>query len=204
MKKKPAAVLGGTFNPIHLGHLSIAETAARELHMDTVYLMPAHVSPFKLMDLHVSDQDRLAMVRAAAETRPLLQVMDYEIKKQGISYTWETLEELSRLYTDTEFWFIVGGDSFLQLESRRHGAQILRKYGIILTIRPGISEESCLKAKNRYENNYGARIALVHNSPMDISSTEIRKKAARGESLRGLVPPEVEKYIYDHGLYRQG
>ena len=80
MKKKPAAVLGGTFNPIHLGHLSIAETAARELQMDTVYLMPAHVSPFKLMDLHVSDQDRLAMVRAAAETRPLLQVMDYEIK----------------------------------------------------------------------------------------------------------------------------
>lgn len=204
MKKKPAAVLGGTFNPIHLGHLSIAETAARELHLDRVYLMPAHVSPFKLTELHISDQDRLAMVRAAAENRPLLQVLDYEIKKQGISYTWETLEELSRIYADTEFWFIVGGDSFLQLESWNHGPQILRRYGIILTIRPGISEEACLRTRKRYEDNYGARIALVHNSPMDISSTDIRKRAARGESLNGLVPPEVEKYIYDHGLYRQG
>lgn len=204
MKKKPAAVLGGTFNPIHCGHLSIAETAAKELHLDRVYLMPAHVSPFKLTELHVSDQDRLAMVRAAAENRPLLQVLDYEIKKQGISYTWETLEELSRIYADTEFWFIVGGDSFLQLESWNHGPQILRHYGIILTIRPGISEEACLRTRKRYEDNYGARIAMVHNSPMDISSTDIRKRAARGESLDGLVPPEVEKYIYDHGLYRQG
>ncbi|MGN1381971.1 MAG: nicotinate (nicotinamide) nucleotide adenylyltransferase [Eubacterium sp.] len=202
MRRKPAAVLGGTFNPIHLGHISIAETAAEELHLHTVYLMPAHVSPFKLNALHVSDEDRLAMVKLAAKNHPLLSVLDYEIQKQGISYTWETLEELSRMYQDTEFWFIVGGDSFLQLESWNHGPEILNRYGIILTIRPGISCEDCLQKKKEYENKYGARISLVHNDPMDISSTEIRKRAAEGKSLEGLVPREVEEYIYDHRLYR--
>jgi nicotinate-nucleotide adenylyltransferase len=202
MKKKPAAVLGGTFNPIHLGHISIAEAAAEELHLQTVYLMPAHVSPFKRTDMHVSDQDRLAMVRLAVQNHPHLSVLDYEIRKQGISYTWETLEELSQMYEDTDFWFIVGGDSFLQLESWNHGPEILRKYGIILTIRPGISSEACLQMKTQYENKFGARISLVHNDPMDISSTEIRRRAAEGKSLEGLVPPEVEKYINDQRLYR--
>ncbi|MCH3955589.1 MAG: nicotinate (nicotinamide) nucleotide adenylyltransferase [Eubacterium sp.] len=202
MKKKPAAVLGGTFNPIHLGHISIAEAAAEELHLHTVYLMPAHVSPFKLNELHVSDEDRLAMVRIAAQNHPRLSVLDYEIRKQGISYTWDTLEELSRIHEDTDFWFIVGGDSFLQLKSWSHGPEILSRYGIILTIRPGISREDCLHMKEQYENQYGARISLVHNDPLDISSTEIRRRAAEGKSLKGLVPREVEKYIYDHRLYR--
>ena len=150
----------------------------------------------------MSDEDRLAMVRIAAQNHPRLSVLDYEIRKQGISYTWDTLEELSRIHEDTDFWFIVGGDSFLQLKSWSHGPEILSRYGIILTIRPGISREDCLQMKEQYENQYGARISLVHNDPLDISSTEVRRRAAEGKSLKGLVPREVEKYIYDHRLYR--
>ncbi len=202
MKTKRAAVLGGTFNPVHLGHLSIAQKVAKELQPDGVYLMPAHVSPFKMTELHVSDEDRLEMVRLAVEKRPLLGVLDYEIRKKGISYTWDTLEELSGIYPDTDFWFIVGGDSFLQLHLWKHGPEILSRYGIVLTVRPGVSEEECLKMMEIYEKQFGARISLVHNIPLDISSTEIRGLAAEGKSLKGLVPPEVEEYIYDHGLYR--
>ncbi|WP_288918866.1 nicotinate-nucleotide adenylyltransferase [uncultured Eubacterium sp.] len=195
-------ILGGSFDPVHLGHLAIATAALREADLEKVLLMPARVSPFKVGKTKTADVHRLAMVRLAAATDPKLAVSDREITDDRVSYTIDTLNYLEMEHPDVTYWFIVGTDSFLQLDTWCRGEELLRAQHFILAPRPGYRTEEWEEKMAFYRSRYGARILRIHNPELDISSTEIRKRASEGLSLKGLVPESVERYIIEQGLYR--
>lgn len=196
-------ILGGTFDPFHLGHLSISEAARRELSLDIVLLMPAKVSPFKVGHEMAPDADRVGMLECVVREHPEYALSRVEIDTDEISYTWNTLTKIRRLHPEyDEIWFLMGTDSFLDLESWSHGGDLLRHFAFGLAPRPGFDRESYEKKLDHYRRDYGARIKVFHNRHIDVSSTEIKQRIREGQSINGLVPEAVERYINEHGLYR--
>ena len=195
-------ILGGTFDPIHLGHLCIAEASLESGGMDKVILMPAKVSPFKVGREMASEEDRLAMAELTAERDPGIEVSRLEIDLEGVSYTFRTLTTLHKLHPYERYWLIMGSDQFLNLESWYKGKDILEEFQVILAPRPGYRMDELNDRIERYTTIYGTAIRVVDNKMLDISSTQIKQEIQEGHSLEGLVIPEVEKYINEHGLYR--
>lgn len=200
--KKRTAILGGSFDPIHNGHLSIAEAAVNELRLDRLLLMPAFVSPFKQGRTVADEQDRLEMARLAARTIPNASASDYEIRKQSVSYTYDTLDALDREGTYGTLIFLTGTDAFLDIETWYRGEELLRRFAFGLAPRPDTDRNEEERKLDRFRERYGADITVLHNRAVPVSSTEIREKVAAGVSITGLVPADVEGYIYEHGLYR--
>ena len=196
-------ILGGTFDPIHLGHLCIAEASLKSGGMSKVILMPAKVSPFKLGREMASEEDRLAMVALTAEKDPGIEVSRLEIEADGVSYTFRTLKTLHKLHPYERYWLIVGSDQFLNLESWYKGKDILEEFQIILAPRPGYRMEELNERIKRYTTVFGTAVRVVENDMLDISSTQIKQEIQAGNSIEGLVIPEVEQYINEHGLYRK-
>ncbi len=196
-------ILGGTFDPIHLGHLCIARASLESGGMDSVVLMPARVSPFKLGREMAAEGDRLAMARLTAAQDPRLRVSEIELRSEGVSYTFRTLNILHEQDPDERFWLIVGSDQFLALESWYKGRDILENYRIILAPRPGYRMDELDGMIRRYAAVYGTAVRVVENDMLDISSTQIKQNIQSGSSIEGLVIPEVAQYIYEHGLYRE-
>ncbi len=196
-------ILGGTFDPIHRGHLCIAKASLDSGGMSKVLLMPAKVSPFKLGREMASEEDRLEMARLTAEQDPLIEVSRLEIEAEGVSYTFRTLNMLHKLHPYERYWLIVGSDQFLNLESWYKGKDILEEYQIILAPRPGYRMEEIDDRIKRYTTAFGTAVRVVRNDMLDISSTEIKQKIQAGRSISDMVIPEVEQYINEHGLYRE-
>jgi nicotinate-nucleotide adenylyltransferase len=195
-------ILGGSFDPFHLGHLSIAEAALEELSLDKVLLMPAKVSPFKVGRKMASEEDRINMTRCAVENHPGLDVTTIETDASRVSYTFETMKALEELFPDFRIWFIMGSDSMLQLETWYKGEELLRKYTFVLAPRPGYDMTEVEQKIHYYSETYGTEIRVLHNELRDISSTEIKERIRRGDSISHLVPKEVRQYIYEHGIYQ--
>jgi nicotinate-nucleotide adenylyltransferase len=196
-------ILGGSFDPIHNGHISIADTAMEEASLEKVIVMPARVSPFKIGSEIADDVDRLHMIKEAIAGHRGLEVSTIEINSGGVSYTYKTLSILKKYHPDDVLWFIMGSDQFLCLENWYKGPDLLRDYAFILAPRPGFDREAADEKLTRYTEVYGTSIRVLHNYPLDISSTDIKKAVREGRSISGMVPPGVEKYIYEHGLYRK-
>ena len=197
-----AGLLGGTFDPIHMGHLAIAEDALNELGLDKVFLMPAWGSPFKQEKDRASERDRLEMTRLAAESVEGLEASSFEIEKGDVSYTYDTLTMLSRKYPDHEIWFIIGTDSLMTLDTWHKGPELLRRFHFVHAPRPGFDKESYENRILSYKERFGADIHTLSSRMLPISSTEIRDKVRTGQSISGLVPEAVERYIDEQGLYR--
>jgi nicotinate-nucleotide adenylyltransferase len=199
---KRTGILGGTFDPVHYGHIRLAEDAAEMAGLDTVKLVPARIQPFKADQDVTADDDRLAMLRIACEENEILSVSTIELDEPRISYTYLTLKEIKTLLdNDDKIFFITGTDSFIEMENWYRGPDILREFDVIVGIRPGYREEEVYKAAERYESMHGAGITVLQNRRLDISSTEIRKLLSEGGSTEGLIPEGVRKYIDEHGLY---
>lgn len=196
-------ILGGSFDPIHLGHISIALAAAEECGLGRVLMIPAYVSPFKQDEPPEGAEDRLRMTELACFRHPILKVSDLEIRRGKVSYTIDTLKELEERNPEDEFWFITGTDSFVTLDSWHRGEELLSRYRFILAARPNQNLDAAEKQAEIYRKKYGARIFILHNHMLDISSTQVRAAAVEGKDLTGLVPPEVERYIYEHRLYKR-
>lgn len=196
-------ILGGTFDPIHLGHLCIAEASLRSGGMTKIILMPAKVSPFKLGREMAREEDRLAMTELVAEKDPDIEVSKIEIESEEISYTFKTLNILHKLHPYETYWLIVGSDQFLNLESWYKGKDILEEYQIILAPRPGYKMDEVREKIRRYTTVFGTAVRVVENDMLDISSTMIKEAIRNGSSIESLVTPEVEQYINEHGLYRE-
>ncbi|MBQ3281798.1 MAG: nicotinate (nicotinamide) nucleotide adenylyltransferase [Eubacterium sp.] len=196
-------ILGGTFDPIHLGHLCIAEASLRSGGMSKIILMPAKVSPFKLGREMASEEDRLAMAELTAGKDPGIEVSRLEIDMEGVSYTFRTLTTLHKLHPYERYWLIVGSDQFLNLESWYKGKDILEEFQVILAPRPGYRTEELDEKIHRYAGIYGTAVRVVQNDMLDISSTEIKQKIRTGKTIKDMVIPEVEQYINEHGLYRE-
>jgi len=209
-------ILGGTFNPIHNGHLHIASEVLRACSLDQVWFMPACLPPHKELADAVAFVDRLAMVEAAIETFPSFVACDLEGRRGGRSFSVKTLEELRSLHPADEFTFIMGLDSFAEIGLWKSYARLFELCHIAVAARPGftgdleqllpvaVADRFCYDADAlKLSGNSGFSVQLVRQTAADISSTEIRRKLASDEPVLGLVPAPVAGYIYQHQLYRQ-
>lgn len=200
MAQARIGILGGTFDPIHTGHLALAEAVYQRLKLDTVIFIPACLPPHKLGQHYAPANDRLAMTELAVEDIGHFEVSDMEIRRSGISYTIDTIRELRVLYPEEELYFIIGADSVAQLYTWHYIQEMLYMAVFVGAGRPGYAG-----VMDEVQRTLGPeaveRIMLLDTPEIDVSSTEIRKRIAAQESLAGLVPPAVEKYIYEHDLY---
>ncbi len=194
-------VLGGTFDPFHLGHLSIAEAALNELGFDRILLMPAKVSPFKVGRKMAAEADRINMVRCVAAHYDKLDVTTIETDARRVSYTYKTMKALGKQYPGARLWFIMGADSLLSLEDWYKGKDLLREYDFVLAPRPGYDLLEVDEKIRYFMDTYRTEIRVLHNKLVDVSSTEIKKMIHEGKDIRHLVPEEVGDYIYEHGIY---
>lgn len=197
---KRLGIMGGTFNPVHNGHLRIAEIARRELELDEVRFIPTGDSPHKRVD--VSGASRLDMVRLAVGDRPGFTVSDMEIAREGRSYTCDTLRALRMQEPDTKLFFILGEDMLMDITSWRNPDIIVRLASLAAVPRPG---GGCGRAGHVCEYlrmEYGADVHMMSEAGPEISSTEIRRRVSAGEEIGELVPASVADYIYDRGLYK--
>lgn len=194
-------ILGGTFDPIHLGHLQMAVEAYRQAELDQVLFMPAKIPPHKQGQRITEAVQRADMIRLAIEGRPEFIYSDFELQREGTTYTADTLQLLQERYPEHEFYFILGGDSLFHLEEWYHPEKIMERSVLLAISRYGIVREEIDQQVERLTNKYHARIQVVEMARMDISSSEIRDRVMRGKSIDGLVPDPVAEYIRRHALY---
>ena len=197
--KKRIGILGGTFDPIHNGHINLAKVAAKKLNLNSVIFIPSGVS---YMKSNVSpSSDRFLMTELAIKDIPSFAVSDIEVTRVGNTYTYETLEELNRRHPDTEFVFIVGADTFLNLDKWKCVGRILRAASIAVLTRDHISETVLKKKADDYKRIFNAKVFFLNAPEIDISSTDIKKMIKNGEAYKQLLPPSVYSYIKEHKLY---
>ena len=194
-------VMGGTFDPIHHGHLVAAQEAASTLDLDRVLFIPVWQPPHKPDEPWASPEDRLCMVRLAVDGNPRFEVSTIEIDRAGRSYTVDTLQRLAELHPAAALYFIVGMDSLADLPKWHDPTGILRLARIAALHRPGW-EIVDLKALGRRLPESRDRVDLVEMPELDISSTELRDRLRAGRPVRYLVPDAVALYLEEHGLYR--
>jgi nicotinate-nucleotide adenylyltransferase len=209
-------ILGGTFNPIHLAHLRIAEEVREACALDEVLFIPAASPPHKDVAGDILFAHRLAMVAAAIADNPAFRVSDLEARRGGKSFSVDTLEQLRQSDPAGERYFIVGLDSFRDIATWKAFTRLFELAHLVVTARPGVELADPLTAlpvavrgdfcyddqlKN-LRHRSGNTVIFLEETRLDISSTLIRRKAAAGESIRYLVSPAVAAYIAEHGLYR--
>lgn len=194
-------ILGGTFDPIHLGHLAIAEEARDRLDLDTVILIPAG-RPWLKSGQQVTPADhRLAMVKLAVGDRQGLEVSTIEIDRPGPTYTVDTLAEMRRdLGSDVELYFIMGMDSIRELPRWREPERLFDMCTVIAVSRPDSVDVSIADIEREFPAARG-RIKTILGPMLDISATDIRTRIAEARSISDCVPPPVERYICENGLY---
>lgn len=196
---KRIGIIGGTFDPIHLAHVNIAKEAKDRLNLDKVIFIPAGSQPLKIDKKVTRASLRFSMVEKAIEGYDGFEVSDYEIKKQGLSYTFETLEHFKK--EDEELFFITGADCLLSLEKWKNVKRIFELCTLVVLTRPGYDERSLYKQKDYIEDKYNGKIVILELEGMDISSTEIRGLVKEGKNISKLVASEVFKLIKNNDLY---
>jgi len=194
-------VLGGTFDPVHLGHIIMAEAARKSLGLTEVLLVPAGQPMTRSNERIASAEHRLRMLHLAVAGSPYLKVSTIETERPGPSFTVDTIAELRRKYGEkNEIFFILGWDSLAQLPIWRDPARIINMCTLVAVPRPGWPQPS-LKALEKDIPGISKRVVFLDSPRVDISATVIREKVARGESIDHLVPGPVADYIKKHGLY---
>lgn len=185
-------ILGGTFDPPHYGHLTIAETAIRKLNLEEVIFVPAKTPPHKSVEEISSRRDRLAMLKLAVAGKERILISEIEFERQGPSYTVDTLTELQREYPDDEFYFLIGADNISEMESWHQPERIFEMVNVVAAGRPGFSGAG----------KFAGMIESFEMKPVNISSTMIREKVRAGQSISGLLPAAIEEYVLNRNLYK--
>jgi nicotinate-nucleotide adenylyltransferase len=194
-------ILGGTFNPPHLGHLVGAQEAYRQLGLERVMLMPARIPPHKPVEDEPGVEHRLELCRVAIHgDEQRMEVSDLEVLRDGTSYTVDTLQELSSRTPDSELFLIVGGDIAAGLPSWHEPERVLSLATLAVAERPGTSRAAVEKALDTLSG--GDRARFFDMPEIGISSTMLRQRVRAGEPIKYLVPDAVASYIDRHGLYR--
>ena len=187
---KKIGLLGGTFDPPHLAHLIIAEEVRTKLHLDEVWFIPVYLPPHKTHDFMASAEDRLEMVKRATDHHPNFTVSTIELDRKGPSYTIDTMEELTKKYPDVSFYFIIGGDMLESLHTWKDIEELQKLVTVVAVDRP------CYRFKEKRDHLICIDIPTIY-----ISSTEIRTRVQRKETIRYFVPDRVRKYIEERALY---
>lgn len=196
-------VYGGTFNPIHLGHIHILKEFITRLNLDRVLLIPTGTPPHKAASSLASAEDRMAMCDLAVKeiTEAPMEVSRMEIEREGKSYTVLTLLDLHSAYPDDELYFLMGEDMFLTLDKWYHPEAICNLAVLCASPRSAAGLKSLKLKQAELERSFNARCHVENISYLPVSSTQVRELAAGGESFSQLVPASVEEYIRSHGLY---
>lgn len=195
-------ILGGTFNPIHNGHVDIAYKIYKYFSLDRVLFMVNKIPPHKDSHYILGSDIRINLVNIAIKGYDYFNSEDYEINKEGISYTYESLEYLKSIYFESDLFFIVGSDSFVNFNKWKNIGHIFKNAVIIVYLRENSHKDIVIKLKEYYIDIYNGRIEIFDGGIIDISSTRIRYMINNGEDISGLVNKDVYNYIIKNHLYR--
>ena len=196
-------ILGGTFDPPHVGHLWLATLAADAIGLDRVLFMPAAQPPHKAGLRVTSAADRLLMTRLAIAGNDGFELTLIELERSGPSYTIDSVVELRRVYGDeADLYLLMAADSLAQIDSWRQPDELLERVEWVVGPRPGVTLPDRSSLNDRFGER-ASRIHLLDGPSLDVSSTEIRARVAAGHAIRYLVPRGVEDLIVDRGLYRR-
>ena len=193
-------LLGGTFDPVHYGHLRPAAEVAASLSLDRLVFVPAHRTPFKKDDPPAPACHRVAMLALAIEGRPDFSLSLAEVERGGTSYTVDTLRELSRAHPEDSLYFLLGTDALAGFDRWREPDEILRLATLAAFVREPHEPASLPPSPRRAA--HPESVLIFDSVRVKISSTDVRRSIARGESIAGKTPAAVEEYIVKHGLYR--
>ena len=198
------AIMGGTFDPIHMGHLRMAHAVQQQLAFDRVVFLPSYIPPHKqTRSDFASWEDRLAMVQLAVQKYADFVVSSLEFDRGGVSYTYDTVNFMQELWPDAAIYLIIGEDSLTQLFTWYRVQDLLRLVFFVAAERPGYEgEEGVARLTKAYGSWTAEKIIHAEVPETAISSTEIRKRLREDKPIRGMVPMAVEQYIYERGLYR--
>ncbi|OGD38699.1 MAG: nicotinate (nicotinamide) nucleotide adenylyltransferase [Candidatus Aminicenantes bacterium RBG_19FT_COMBO_58_17] len=219
MERQRIGLLGGTFNPVHEGHLRAAEEVRLRFALSQVLFIPSYIPPHKQTEDMAPPEDRFAMVELALRSHPHMVASPLEIEARDKSYSVITLNKLQAIYADAWIFFILGVDAFLEIETWKSYREVLEKCRFIVISRPGFDLAGAREAlPPEYAGKMGDcrgagsvgedllsrfRIFLVSIRALDISSTDIRRRVRAGRSIHGLVPDPVEEYIRKKNLYQE-
>ena len=199
---KKIGIMGGTFDPIHYGHLVLAEQVRSNLALDSVYFVPSGQPPHK-SNLLISDKNsRLKMVEIAINDNKEFNIFDYELNQTGYTYTIDTIKAFRRLVEpNAKIYFITGADQLMLLESWKDYEQLLKEVIFVAASRPGHDEKQVVEKVEYFKKKYHAQMLHVEIPALSISSTNIRNRVREGNSIKYLLPDRVEEYIINNRLY---
>ncbi|UHA74227.1 nicotinate-nucleotide adenylyltransferase [Paenibacillus sp. 481] len=189
-------IMGGTFDPIHIGHLFAAECAREDASLDEVWFMPTRVPPHKPKQPTASPEQRLEMVKLAVHANPHFHASDWELVRSGKSYTYDTVTELQTAYPDVQFSWIIGGDMVAYLPKWHRIDELMQRIRFVGLHRPGTEWDT-----STWPITWQERLTIARMPQMDISSTAIRERLANDQSIRYIVPDTVVQYMARWGLY---
>jgi len=217
MKKARIGIFGGTFNPIHSGHVRAAEEVRKKFRLDRILFIPSYIPPHKTTEGIAAPRDRMRMVELALRGRRSLVASPIEVRAGGTSYSILTLKKIRALYPDAWIFFVLGVDAFLEIETWREWQHVLGQCLFIVMTRPGyrlaaakgvlgtpfrakiLDVPPSARVREDWFSDY--RIFCVPIRALPVSSTDIRSRIRKRAAIRGLVPRAVERYIREHGLY---
>lgn len=197
-------ILGGTFDPVHLGHLIMAEQCREQAELDQVWFLPAARPPHKAESELTPFHRRVEMLQLACAGQPAFRVEELEKNRPGPSYTADTLEAIAARQADLDLHFIVGSDSLVDLPYWREPVRIVARAALLIVARPGFAVQPLeeVRAAMKLPAEAPLRLRVIESPLVEISSTDLRRRAATGRSLRYQTPRAVEAYIEQHKLYR--
>ncbi len=219
---KQIAILGGSFDPIHLGHLAVAREVLSQMEVERIWFLPAWQSPNKSSDSTTSPLHRMAMVRCAIEGLEQFELCDLEFQRKGASYTHQTLEALHQFQPETRWFWVLGLDTFIDFPGWKNSAGILKLANLIVVPRPGHNEDQVKITLSelgadppRHQTNVfpekgvhrvavpgtDSTIHFLSGPREDLSSRQIRQELAKNPAAKKRLPPSVVQYIMDHQLY---
>lgn len=198
---KKVGIMGGTFNPLHIGHLIMAENAYELFGLEKILIMPTGNPPHKGAEVTDSKDHRIAMTELAIQGNERFELSLLEANMIGTTYTFKTLEILKKEYPFTDYYFILGADSLFNFDTWKHPKIICELCTILAAPRYNMITEDLEKQVNYIREKYRGTVCYLDTPNIDISSKEIRQRVLNGKSIKYYVPKEVERYILENNLY---
>ena len=199
-------IFGGTFDPVHCGHVGLAVQAIERLNLDKVIFVPAKLQPFKVGQEIMYGEERIKMLKMAidelAKDAPI-EISDIELYREGLSYTIDTLNAFREIYPEAKIYFILGTDALLKINKWKSAEELLTKFSLAVGMRPGYKNEALDECIDEIRKVYNTDITKLNNEQIDISSTVLRTVSSGKELKDGVVPESVERYIEENGLYNR-
>lgn len=202
LSKKRIGIFGGTFNPIHYGHLLIAENACSQYDLEQVIFLPTGHSPHKQFMGEEMSVHRCRMVEMAIADNPKFSISYDEIKSTTVNYTYKTLELYKQEHPNTDIYFILGADSLFDFDSWMHPEIISRQAAILAAVRNNLNEQKVDRQIQYLKEKYHCECYRLNTPIFNVSSKELRERVQTQQTIRYLVPEKVEQYIREHQLYQ--